>query len=120
MKEWRLEFPVEVMARVLCVSRGGFYAWLGRPPSRRAVEDVRLKVAIAAAHAKTRETYGSRRLQAELAEEGFVAGRAPCVRIDVASFKETLLAYGGRNEENDDNLSRRIQSQDHCPDAAAA
>ena len=44
----------------------------------------------------------------------------PCVRIDVASFKETLLAYRGRNEENDDNLSRRIQSQDHCPDAAAA
>ena len=45
---------------------------------------------------------------------------APCVRIDVASFKETLLAYRGRNEENDDDLSRRIQSQDHCPDAAAA
>ena len=46
--------------------------------------------------------------------------KAPCVRIDVASFKETLLAYRGRNEENDDDLSRRIQSQDHCPDAAAA
>ena len=45
---------------------------------------------------------------------------SPCVRIDVASFKETLLAYRGRNEENDDNLSRRIQSQDHCADAAAA
>ncbi len=49
-----------------------------------------------------------------------VAFVPPCVRIDVASFKETLLAYRGRNEENDDNLSRRIQSQDHCADAAAA
>jgi len=41
-------------------------------------------------------------------------------RIEVASFRETLLAYRERNEENDDNLSRRIQSQDHCPDVAAA
>ena len=45
---------------------------------------------------------------------------APCVRIDVASLKETLLACRGRNEENDDSLSKRIQSQDHCTDAAAA
>jgi transposase InsO family protein len=81
MKEWRLEFPVGVMARVLGVSRGGFYAWLGRPPSRRDLEDERLKVAIAAAHAKTRETYGSKRLQAELAEEGFGAGRDRIARL---------------------------------------
>ena len=32
-----------------------------------------------------------------------------------------FLAYsGGDQEENDDNLSKRIQSQDHCTDAAAA
>ena len=49
-----------------------------------------------------------------------ILSKAPCVRIDVASFKETLLAYRGRNEENDDSLSKRIQSQDHCTDAAAA
>ena len=55
-----------------------------------------------------------------VARAGVAQKEAPCVRIDVASFKETLLAYRGRNEENDDNLSRRIQSQDHCPDAAAA
>lgn len=64
-----------VACRVLEVSRSGFYDWRGRPPSKRAQEDERLKVAIRAAHTKTRETYGVRRLQPELAAEGFVAGR---------------------------------------------
>jgi transposase InsO family protein len=81
MREWRLEYPVEVMARVLGVSCSGFYAWLARPPSPRALEDERLKVAIAAAHVKTRETYGARRLQAELNEEGFAVGRDRVARL---------------------------------------
>jgi transposase InsO family protein len=81
MKKWRLEFPVRPMARVLGVSRSGFHAWLGRPPSPRAVEDGRLKVAIAAAHVKTRETYGAVRLQAELQAEGFAVGRDRVARL---------------------------------------
>jgi len=81
MKQWRSEFPVEVMARVLAVSRSGFYAWLDRPPSNRSLEDERLKVAIAAAHVKTRQTYGATRLQAELNEEGFAVGRDRVARL---------------------------------------
>ncbi len=61
--------------RVLEVSRAGFYYWRQRPPSQRQQEDERLKVAIRAAHSKTRQTYGAVRLQAELAAEGFFAGR---------------------------------------------
>ncbi|MEY3202445.1 MAG: hypothetical protein RIR70_1995 [Pseudomonadota bacterium] len=75
MKQWRLQFPVDAMCRVLEASRSGFYAWLQRKPSRRRQDDERLKVAIQAAHRRTRETYGSRRLQPELAEEGFQVGR---------------------------------------------
>lgn len=75
MKRWRRDYPVAVMARVLNVSRSGFYAWLTRSPSARARQDERLKVAIAAAHVKTRETYGAVRLQAELRSEGWMAGR---------------------------------------------
>jgi putative transposase len=81
MKEWRFEFPVDIMARVLEVSRSGFYAWLQRPPSTRALEDERLKVAIRAAHGKTRETYGARRLQVELQDEGFEVGRDRVARL---------------------------------------
>lgn len=75
MKTWRQRFPVEVMGRLFRVSRGGFYDWPTRGPSARAQEDERLKVAIRAAHGRSRETCGDRRLQPELATGGFVAGR---------------------------------------------
>lgn len=81
MKQWRLQFPITVMSRVLDVSRGGFYDWLRRKPSRRAQDDERLKVAIKAAHKRTRESYSARRLQPELAAEGFVAGRDRIARL---------------------------------------
>lgn len=75
MKGWRLRFPVKVMSRVCEVSRSGYYDWLNRTPSARAQENARLKVAIRVAHVRTRESYGARRLQLELAADGFVAGR---------------------------------------------
>ncbi len=81
MMTLRLEFPIAVLCRALEVSRSGFYAWEKRPPSMRHQEDERLKVAIRAAHTRTRETYGARRLQVELAAEGFVAGRGRIAKL---------------------------------------
>jgi transposase InsO family protein len=81
MKQWQLHFPVRVMSQLFSVSRSGFYAWLGRKPSQRAQEDERLKVAIKAAHKRSRETYGARRLQPELVADGFVAGRDRIARL---------------------------------------
>ncbi|MGQ5525726.1 IS3 family transposase, partial [Chitinimonas sp. PSY-7] len=49
--------------------------------SRRAQEDERLRVAIRAAHDKTRGTYSARRLQTELAAEGIVAGQDRIARL---------------------------------------
>ena len=81
MKQWRLHFPTTTMSRLFSVSRSGFYTWLKRKPSRRTQEDERLKVAIKAAHKRTRESYSARRLQAELAADGFVAGRDRIARL---------------------------------------
>jgi len=78
MKEWRIQFPIKVMCRVLNVSRSGFYTWLRRKPSRRAQEDERLKVAIKAAHKRTRESYSARRLQPELAADGKIRHPEDC------------------------------------------
>ncbi len=62
------------------MSRGGYYAAVGRPPSQRAQDDERLKVAIKAAHVQTR-AYGPLRLQPELVAQGFDAGRDRIVRL---------------------------------------
>jgi putative transposase len=81
ISEHRGTFPVAVTRRVLGVSRAGFYSWLNRGPSARDQGNERLKVAIRAAHGKTRESYGARRLQPELASMGFVAGRDRIARL---------------------------------------
>jgi putative transposase len=75
MKRWCKVFAISLMCRVLEVSRSGYYDWLTRRPSARALEDERLKVEIRAAHQRSRETYGPRRLQPELAATGVRVGR---------------------------------------------
>jgi transposase InsO family protein len=56
------------LCSLLRVSRAGFYAWCGRPPSSRAVEDARLTILVREAHERSRRTYGSPRVHVELAE----------------------------------------------------
>ncbi len=63
------------------VSRAGFYAWFGRPPSERTIEDGRLAVLMHAAHERSRKTYGSPRLHAELQAGGTFVGRKRVIRI---------------------------------------
>jgi putative transposase len=52
----------------LGVSRAGYYAWCRRPESEHAREDRRLAVLVRAAYDESRRTYGSPRVQLELAE----------------------------------------------------
>jgi len=54
------------MCDVLKVSSSGYYAWLGRPESKQAKTRRRLIVTIKAIHQKSRQTYGSPRVHAEL------------------------------------------------------
>ena len=51
----------------LRVSRSGYYAWVGRPPSAHAMEDQRLAVLVRDVHELSRKRYGAPRVQAELA-----------------------------------------------------
>ena len=63
-------FPVAPMARVLGVSKAGYYAWVDRPPSARAEADAELLKRIRTVHVSSRETYGSPRIHAELRSAG--------------------------------------------------
>ena len=72
--QWRQQYPVATMCRLLGVSESGYHARLKRPRSSREKEDARLEIEIKAAHQRTRETYGPQRLQADLAERGIKVG----------------------------------------------
>ena len=77
----RLDYPLAVLCRTLAVSRSGYQAWLARRPSKRALWRERLKVAVQAAHRRTRGTYGALRLQKELAADGFAASLGTIKRV---------------------------------------
>jgi len=75
MKQERSNYPVKLMARVLEVSRSGFYAWLFRKPSARKNHDDKMKPYVLGVHEFSRKTYGTRRIQSELADNGVILGR---------------------------------------------
>jgi putative transposase len=71
----RREYAVAMMCRLLRIKPSGFYAWLRRPPSRRSLENSRLKKHITAIHAESDGVYGSPKVRDELLQLGFQAGR---------------------------------------------
>lgn len=60
------DLPVEVACRVVGVSVSGYYARRRRPPSARAVRHAMLADVITEVHRDSRQTYGARRVHAEL------------------------------------------------------
>jgi len=78
VKARQAEHPVATMCRVLEISPSGYYAWIGRAPSKRACADAVLRTTIEAIHRASRGTYGRPRVHAELKETGVRVG---CKRI---------------------------------------
>ena len=82
MKSHQATYPVRVMSRLLGVSASGFYAWLKRPPSRRALQDIALTASIRAIHRRSGEAYGAPSIHAELADDhGIRVGRKRVARL---------------------------------------
>jgi len=81
INELRLHYPVPFVKRVLNVSASGYYSWQDRPLSKRNQEEMRLELEIKVAHTRTRQTYGSERLQHDLAEHGIKVGICRIKRI---------------------------------------
>ena len=69
MKANQATFPVRVMSRLLGVSASGFYAWVQRSLSARAVEDIGLTALIHAIHRRSNGAYGAPSIHAELRDD---------------------------------------------------
>lgn len=81
MENQRRFHSVEMMARVLEVSRSGYYAWRSRRPSRRVKSNEELAERIGEIQKKAHWRYGSPRVTASLAREGMIVGENRVARI---------------------------------------
>ena len=79
MKANQADYPVQLMCRLLKVSRSGYYAWRDRPLSARARADIALTALIHQIHRRSRGAYGAPPIHAELADEHAV--HVGCKRV---------------------------------------
>ena len=81
------------MCRVLRVSRSGFYQWLHKPLSDRAIENLRLLGLIRASYAASGGVYGAPRVFLDLRETGETCGKHRVARIMRAHRIKALRGY---------------------------
>lgn len=77
----RDQYPISLMCRVLAVVRSGYYEWRKQPLSARKMADLLLLMHIRDIFAESRNTYGSCRIQAVLAEQGLRCSRKRVARL---------------------------------------
>jgi len=77
----RSVWPVRSMCRLLEVSHGGFYTWVGRRPSHRALSNERLTGLIRQSFAQSDRTYGSPRVWRDLLAWGEAVGENRVARL---------------------------------------
>lgn len=81
MMAYQAVYPIATMARVLGVSKAGYYVWKKRPLSARAEADGVLLKRIRTIHVTSHTTYGVPRVHAELRAGGEKHGRKRIARL---------------------------------------
>lgn len=77
----KAHYPVTVMARVLDVSRSGYYRWATASSSERAQQDQQLAAEVREIHKEHKGRYGSPRIHRELRARGKRVGRKRVARL---------------------------------------
>jgi transposase InsO family protein len=103
IEDHREEFPVIRMCKVLDVSRSGYYAWRGRPPSEREMANRELYEKIKAVYDEGKQVYGSPRIYDVLTARGVVCSENRIARLMRlrglrAKQEETFKVTTRRNE----------------------
>ncbi|MHC4374083.1 MAG: IS3 family transposase [Planctomycetota bacterium] len=81
INDHRHEYPVARMCRMLQAPRSGYYKWLHKPLSDRAIDDQRLLGMIRASYTASGGVYGSPRIFLDLREVGETCGRNRVARL---------------------------------------
>ena len=102
------EYPVTWLCELLGEPRSSYYKARQHGPSAREREDAHLAPKIAAAHRRSRGTYGTPRIVEDLREEGVRIGRRRCGRL--------MKAQGLRGRKKHRRKPRTTDSRDtHAP-----
>ena len=105
VKAEKANYPIQILCRVLDVSRSGYYAWLRRRPSARRQADARLSIEIAISHRRSRRNYGSPRVFKDLREKGLRVSRK---RVERLMRQEGLKPKRTRNFRNTTNSNHSL------------
>ena len=71
----RTQYRINRMCHALGVSRSGYYSWIDRPDSARAIRHRDLMEKIRSVHRSSKQIYGSPRIHGELRDLGEVVGK---------------------------------------------
>lgn len=86
-------WPVNVMCRMLGVSRSGYYGWRDRPPSARTTANLALLNDVRRIQQRHQGRYGSPRMHAALRAEGHWCSRG---RVERLMRRHRIRALAGR------------------------
>jgi putative transposase len=100
-------WPAEWMCGALGVSRGGFYAWLTRPPSDRSRSDEALTARVRTSFIGSDRTYGARRIWKDVLADGLSCGLH---RIERLMRQQALRARPRRRRLPSDSGERQASA----------
>lgn len=103
---------VSRISRVLGVTAAGYHAWKKRLPSKRALEDKRLKLLIGEAHSRSLGIYGAPRIHAELA----MAHGVHVSRKRVARLMRELQLVGISRRRRPGRAKKKVAETPVAPD----
>jgi putative transposase len=115
VRDHQAVFPIATLCRILGISRSGFYAWMTRPHSVRAIRDAELLAEIRVSHARSDETYGAPRILGDLQELGYWVGQKRVARLmhanairGVSRRRGTTTTQRGPDETAASDLVQRV------------
>ena len=106
IKAHHTHYPITLMCQILGVARSGYYAWCKQPLSARKMADYLLLMHIRDIFTRSRETYGSDRIQEELADDGLGCSRKRVARLmgDDNLVPKTVQPFKACTTDSNHNL----------------
>ena len=108
----RATWPVRLQCRTLGVARSAYYDWERAEPGPQATENAVLSVHIKAIHRRSRGTYGSPRVFAELRAEGHQVGRNRVARLmrelGLEGTPKRRFKGSTTDSDHDDNVAENL------------